>query len=186
MVNRTFWLMGSICNVDLMGYVRFYLVSAPHAEMVWRIHMRIGPLPRPINPSSPLPVYEKSTINNISLGRLLRLWRSLYLDERPQRWVWLDTSTRQHQLRLHWTFSRPHYRQPNWWDNNNHNKAVSETTTSATATSRSARLPVLKNSRRARSSRSCSRSRRFGHGLTSSYIAHFIITVSMHFTFPGQ
>ena len=44
-------------------------------------------------------------------------------------------------------------------------KAVSETTTSATATSRSARLPVLKNSRRARSSRSCSRSRRFGHGL---------------------
>ena len=45
-------------------------------------------------------------------------------------------------------------------------KAVSETTTSATATSRSARLPVLMNSRRARSSRSCSRSRRFGHGLS--------------------
>ena len=44
-------------------------------------------------------------------------------------------------------------------------KAVSELATSATATARSARLSVLKNSRRARPSRSRSRSRQFGHGL---------------------
>ena len=46
-------------------------------------------------------------------------------------------------------------------------KAVSELATLATATARSARLSVLRNSRRARPSRSCSRSRHFGHGLST-------------------